>query len=240
MKKNKQQSCKTQENIIYIIRPRSSIEGNLNVYKIGKTDRYILKRLSEYEKGSELYFTIKVKDCTLVESKLKEHLKKVFINRRDFGDEYFETDIMQLINAVAGFCLENYDCRFDCVKGKYEMIANLQNKSDKKYICKECNFSSNDRGAWSRHKRTKKHENLTNVDKVKIKSNILLLQNENKILNEQIEFYEKQINIIKKELSENKKELSETKKELNLARNQLNKQYESIIDKQLKQTKKYS
>ncbi|ARF08562.1 hypothetical protein Catovirus_1_612 [Catovirus CTV1] len=90
---------------IYVIQPRSSIEGNLSVYKVGITSRDIKDRLSEYEKGSVLKMTIEVTDRE-VESELMLHLSKKFINRKDYGREYFEGPIKQILQEVFSFCVD--------------------------------------------------------------------------------------------------------------------------------------
>ncbi len=96
--------CKSSNNYIYIIQPRSSIEGKLNVYKIGKTDRIIIKRLHEYEKGSQLKLCIQVDDCSLTESSLLFFLKHIYKQRLDFGKEYFEGEYIELRNSVLQHC----------------------------------------------------------------------------------------------------------------------------------------
>lgn len=94
-------------NIIYIIQPRSSIEANLSVYKIGHTNRNIIKRLDEYEKGSKLIMAINVEHSQNTETDLLAYLRTKFINRKDFGSEYFEGPLNKLKNEVFVFC-NNY------------------------------------------------------------------------------------------------------------------------------------
>lgn len=94
-------------NYIYLIQPRSSIEANLNVYKIGKTTRNVIKRLDEYEKGSELCFARKVVNCDLIETIIIKHLKTKFINRTDFGREYFEGNENEIMNEIYMCCNKN-------------------------------------------------------------------------------------------------------------------------------------
>ena len=113
-------------NFIYIIRPRSSIEAKLNVFKIGKTERNIIKRLDEYEKGSVLILLISVINCTEVESNLIEYLKKRFIQRIDFGREYFDAELLDIKYEVFTFC-NNFKENEQCVEEIPADIKEIEN-----------------------------------------------------------------------------------------------------------------
>ena len=87
---------------LYLIRPSSAIKGSDHVYKIGKTEKEDLSRLSSYEKGGKVYFTIAVK-ADIVHD-YEQQLIKIFcskyIQRKDYGTEYFEGDFSSMIGEI--------------------------------------------------------------------------------------------------------------------------------------------
>jgi len=62
-----------KEGYIYIIHEREFMVQCKSVYKIGRTDN-IIRRFSQYPKGSRLLFTYYVNDMIEIENVLKEKL----------------------------------------------------------------------------------------------------------------------------------------------------------------------
>ena len=85
---------------IYIFKLREHILLKQNVYKVGYTERNILKRLSEYPKESMCYFSINVLDCRNAELKMIKLFTKFFKNRTDIGREYFEGSVLDMIEKI--------------------------------------------------------------------------------------------------------------------------------------------
>ena len=69
------------------------------VYKIGKTQDFN-KRLSGYDKGSEPILVLFVKNCDTFERTLLELFNLQFRKRDDYGNEYFEGDVSQMIQLI--------------------------------------------------------------------------------------------------------------------------------------------
>ena len=81
---------------IYIMYTRACKNGDEGVYKIGKTGDYI-KRQSQYTKGGEMIFVANVNNRHESENLLKAGFCKEFKQRRDYGTEYYEGDIFEMV-----------------------------------------------------------------------------------------------------------------------------------------------
>ena len=93
-----QSEQKDSSGFFYIIQTADVPYG---VYKIGKTTRCNPnKRLCEYPKFSSVKYTIFVNDCHGFESYTMRKFRVLFKRRREFGLEYYEGDIKQMINAA--------------------------------------------------------------------------------------------------------------------------------------------
>ncbi len=88
-----------EEGLIYILYPRACKNCNENVYKIGKTKNY-KQRLSKYTKGSKYILVIKVDDYHNIETKLLQLCRLKFTERKDYGNEYFESNRVDIISLV--------------------------------------------------------------------------------------------------------------------------------------------
>jgi uncharacterized Zn-finger protein len=84
----------------YIFQVREHKRLNENVYKIGKTNRDIIQRFKEYPKGTVMKYTMVVDDCSKFEFDIKKHFKNIFIHRMNYGEEYFEGDICEMIKEM--------------------------------------------------------------------------------------------------------------------------------------------
>ena len=81
---------------IYIIYTRACKNADEGVYKIGKTGDYI-RRQSQYTKGGEMVFVANVNNRHESENLIKAGFSKEFVQRRDYGTEYFEGDIFEMV-----------------------------------------------------------------------------------------------------------------------------------------------
>lgn len=81
---------------IYIFYSRACKNADEPIYKIGKTGNYI-QRKSGYDKGGDMLFVANVENRHDSENILKQVFKNEFIQRRDYGVEYFEGDIMEMV-----------------------------------------------------------------------------------------------------------------------------------------------
>ena len=81
---------------IYIFYSRACKNGDEAVYKIGKSGNYLLRK-NQYDKGGDMVFVVNVKNRHEAENMIKQAFKIEFIQRRDYGIEYFEGDIMEMV-----------------------------------------------------------------------------------------------------------------------------------------------
>jgi Zn ribbon nucleic-acid-binding protein len=97
--KNLKKKHLIEDGFIYILHPRACINGNQNVYKLGKTKDYI-QRLKGYCKGSEYKYVIKISNFHYEEQKLLKLCREKFIERRDYGTEYFECALQEIYSII--------------------------------------------------------------------------------------------------------------------------------------------
>ena len=83
----------SKQGFLYILRTRENVRLDEPVYKIGKTYD-IEQRLKNYPKGSELLKSIKVCERHVAERVLLREFSSKFTNREEFGNEYFEGDLL--------------------------------------------------------------------------------------------------------------------------------------------------
>jgi len=84
---------------IYLIHTRASLNINEPVYKIGKTNDFS-KRISGYDKGSIPILIIYVNNSDIFEKLIIETFKIYFIKRSDYGNEYFEGNVSDMIGII--------------------------------------------------------------------------------------------------------------------------------------------
>ena len=91
-----QQIQNDKQGFLYILRTRESVRLDEPVYKIGKTYD-IEQRFKQYPKGSELLKSIKVCERHVAEKVLLREFSSKFTNREEFGNEYFEGDLQEML-----------------------------------------------------------------------------------------------------------------------------------------------
>ena len=84
---------------IYLLREREFARLNENVYKIGKSVN-VKNRTNAYPKGSDIELAISCKDSLKCERQLLEIFKKTFVQRTEYGREYFEGDKHKMIAII--------------------------------------------------------------------------------------------------------------------------------------------
>lgn len=90
----------------YVIHSRASVNGNESVYKIGKTNDFS-KRVSGYDKGSIPLLMVYVNDSDKFERNILEILGRKFTKRTDYGNEYFEGNLGEIISNIYQYFEEN-------------------------------------------------------------------------------------------------------------------------------------
>jgi hypothetical protein len=84
-------------NYIYLLRLREFIKTNENVYKIGRTKQYNLKRINQYPKGTEIIIFRKCFNCNKMENEIIKLFKNKYNHCIDYGNEYFEGNEFEMI-----------------------------------------------------------------------------------------------------------------------------------------------
>ena len=89
---------------IYLLQLREFIHRHDSVFKIGKTKKTNLTRVSHYPKGSELVIQVATTNCDTDETCLLEWFRETFVVRNDLGSEYFEGDANQMVRLICQQC----------------------------------------------------------------------------------------------------------------------------------------
>lgn len=94
------------EGNIYIFYTRACKNIDEPVYKIGKSYNY-LKRAEGYDKGGDMIFVVNVSNRHTCENLIKKAFSVEFKQRKDYGAEYFEGDIFEMVMVMKDI-LEDY------------------------------------------------------------------------------------------------------------------------------------
>ncbi len=86
----------TNKGFVYMFYTRASKNTNEYVYKTGKSHDYN-QRKAGYMKGGDMLFVMNVKDRHLCENIVLAHFNREFIHRADYGREFFEGDIFEMV-----------------------------------------------------------------------------------------------------------------------------------------------
>jgi hypothetical protein len=92
-------TAKDKSGMIYLNYTRACQNADENVFKFGKTHD-LDERDSNYVKGNEMQFAVKVTDRHKCERIVRAYFKIEFEARRDYGYEYFEGDILEMVLAI--------------------------------------------------------------------------------------------------------------------------------------------
>jgi hypothetical protein len=86
--------------IIYLLKTREFVNSEKNVFKIGKSSKPGATRISDYPKGSVLYFLITVINEDIIERKLIDLFSREFVQKKEYGNEYFEGEYKEIIRLM--------------------------------------------------------------------------------------------------------------------------------------------
>ncbi len=156
---------------IYIL--QENIHINTLIFKIGKTDRGLFKRFSEYDKGSIVYYYIPINYSGLNETQVLNKLRKEtnIKNRTDIGKEYFEGEYKLIEEIINKTCLDkkkdndyNINEFINYCNLNHKIISPLNYKKPKKeiiinnsiYECKRCKYSTEILGNIYQHLQRKR------------------------------------------------------------------------------------
>ena len=98
---------------IYVLRLRECINSNQNIYKVGRTNKGYtnngtLIRFKQYPKGSELLFSCSVDNTLDAERGIIDKLRNTCKSRLDYGNEYFEGNLEEILLIVTQHLFSNY------------------------------------------------------------------------------------------------------------------------------------
>jgi hypothetical protein len=83
---------------IYLLQAAKFVKNDENVFKIGKTTQFLLKRFNQYPKGSILFFHMACENSLEMEQRIIRIFKKKFILHQ--GREYFKGDHNIMIDII--------------------------------------------------------------------------------------------------------------------------------------------
>jgi hypothetical protein len=154
---------------IYILREREFIKTKENIYKIGRTSKTIHERFKQYPKNSELINSFNVNDVLIYERLAISEFSKLFIHRNDIGNEYFEGDIILMMDILCKICNLKYQkINFETLKEKETSLpteTSVPKDATKQYKCLNCPFSTNTKRTLTNHiekRKTKCNSKLNN------------------------------------------------------------------------------
>lgn len=84
---------------LYAIQTRHCVCNRMRVFKLGRTNNFS-KRYCQYPKGSKIIACLPVSHMIDAEKMLLALCRKKFTQRKDFGAEYFEGDIGDIVGAI--------------------------------------------------------------------------------------------------------------------------------------------
>jgi len=89
-----------RDGYIYLIQEREFIKTNEDVYKIGKTRQKGISRFKQYPKGSDLLYHRACCNCDIIECKIIQVFKTKYIQKREYGIEYFEGNYESMCDDI--------------------------------------------------------------------------------------------------------------------------------------------
>ncbi len=96
----------TEHHYIYLQQEREFFNKKENVYKLGKTTQTIDKRFGGYPKGTLVISVINVISSDDSERELLGMFRNEFVNRTDIGAEYFQGNLIKMIQLLQKHHLE--------------------------------------------------------------------------------------------------------------------------------------
>ena len=99
----------TITHYVYLIHPREHIRMNEPVYKIGRTTQTNIKRFKNYPKGSKLLLQVCCEDSCKCETSILKLFKEKYIQRREFGNEYFEGSFIEMMKDIHSIAMKDIE-----------------------------------------------------------------------------------------------------------------------------------
>ena len=96
------------DGYIYILCIKAFLQKRHNIYKIGRTHD-IFDRINGYPAGSKLFFTIFTTNVMFHERYIISKFSEIFIQRKDIGTEYFEGNVVTMIEKISNYITCNYE-----------------------------------------------------------------------------------------------------------------------------------
>ena len=84
---------------VYLIQEREFVRTGEPIYRLGGTVR-IKQKCREFPTDSKIITILRVNDCVRAEKYLLTRFKERFVQRRDFGNKYFEGDEDQMTDEI--------------------------------------------------------------------------------------------------------------------------------------------
>lgn len=85
---------------IYLIQVREFVANNEPTYKIGKTTQEPFERFKGYPSGSKVCLIIGVHDCHSLEKEIIQDFHKIFVFRKEYGNETFSGDVYYMCDII--------------------------------------------------------------------------------------------------------------------------------------------
>jgi len=155
---------------IYFIQTREFIRSKEPIYKLGRSHN-LECRVRNYPKCSNVLFTMKCKDSIKCEEYLIKLFKEKFIQRKDYGTEYFEGNEDEMIKEI-----HNYLYKYNTTNNEKTKIDNI-NKAEIAEIAETAEFIAIDKDInksvdTAIHKAIVKVETAKQIIKENIKENV--------------------------------------------------------------------
>jgi hypothetical protein len=120
--------------IVYIIQLPQ--HHGSNIFKFGRSKNLTTQRFQSYPVGTNIFFICACSDCVTGEEELLNMMKKNFTHRTNIGSEFFEGDVIEMINLVNTYTILQNKFKMDSFKTLASSIE------DKEYKCDRCLYST--------------------------------------------------------------------------------------------------
>jgi hypothetical protein len=158
--------------ILYFIQP--SEYSSTNIYKIGYSEQSLLNRIKQYGSKTSIICILGLPNARQIEKELISVFNYNF-DKHVVGNEYFICDDVKTAKNVFYEVCNSYDNGSNLdTENDYQLEANTDEnigvKSDAKYSCLACNYTTPRRCNYDCHLLTKRHKKLCdntndNIDK---------------------------------------------------------------------------
>ena len=125
---------------VYLIHTRELHTQNLYIYKFGRSHN-LDNRIKQYPKGSKSLFLMFCDNSIFCEKELLKIFKEKFIQKLEYGSEYFEGDKKLMIREIFNFIDKQVVIKTEI---KTKIIKKKVKKEIKKVIKKEIKKKEND------------------------------------------------------------------------------------------------